>query len=229
MATISLVTGADGNLGRAVVAALKARGDTVIATALHAQALEAAFPGGDVQLLAGDLTQAEDARRVVEAALKAHGRIDALCHLAGGFAMGPAVHETADADWSHLFALNVDSLRHVAAAVVPAMRKAGRGTIVTVGANAAQRGGAGMGAYSAAKAVVQRLTESMAAELKNDDIRVNSVLPSILDTPQNRSAMPDANPADWVHPDDLAQVIAFLSSDASRAIYGAAIPVTGKV
>lgn len=229
MANVSLVTGADGNLGRAVVAALKARGDIVIATGLHEAALREAFASDDVQVLAGDLTQAAQAQRIVAAAIAAHGRIDVLCHLAGGFSMGPAVHETHDTDWDHLFALNVDSLRHVAASVVPAMQQAGGGAIVTVGANAAQRGGAGMGAYSAAKAVVQRLSESMAAELKDDDIRVNIVLPSILDTPQNRAAMPDANPADWVHPDDLAQVIAFLTSPASRAIRGAAIPVTGKV
>jgi NAD(P)-dependent dehydrogenase (short-subunit alcohol dehydrogenase family) len=98
---------------------------------------------------------------------------------------------------------------------------------VNIGAYSAQRGLANMGAYIAAKSAVIRLTESMAAELRTQNINVNCVLPTIIDTPENRADMPDADPANWVAPHDLAQVIAFLASDAARAVHGAALPVTG--
>jgi NAD(P)-dependent dehydrogenase (short-subunit alcohol dehydrogenase family) len=107
------------------------------------------------------------------------------------------------------------------------MISASGGKIVNVGAYAAQKGAAQMGAYIASKSAVIRLTETMAAELREKNINVNCVLPTIIDTPQNRAAMPDADPARWVAPADLARVIVFLSSDAARAIHGAALPVTG--
>ena len=103
----------------------------------------------------------------------------------------------------------------------------GGGKIVNVGAFAAQKGVADMGAYVASKSAVIRLTESMAAELRDKNINVNCVLPTIIDTPENRAAMPDADPRSWVAPADLATVIAFLASDAARAVHGAALPVTG--
>jgi NAD(P)-dependent dehydrogenase (short-subunit alcohol dehydrogenase family) len=117
----------------------------------------------------------------------------------------------------------------MARAVVPRMLGGGGGRIVNVAAYAAQKAGANTGAYSASKAVVVRLTEAMAAELREQRINVNCVLPTTLDTPANRQAMPDADPARWVAPDDLARIIVFLASPAARAIHGAAIPVTGLV
>jgi NAD(P)-dependent dehydrogenase (short-subunit alcohol dehydrogenase family) len=107
------------------------------------------------------------------------------------------------------------------------MHAAGGGKIVNVGAYAAQTGAAGMGAYVASKSAVIRLTETMAAELREKNINVNCVLPTILDTPENRAAMPKADPRRWVAPEDLARVIVFLASDDARAIHGAALPVTG--
>jgi NAD(P)-dependent dehydrogenase (short-subunit alcohol dehydrogenase family) len=121
----------------------------------------------------------------------------------------------------------VRTLRNTSRAIVPQMLRQGGGKIVNVGAYSAQRGLAHMGAYTAAKSEVLRLTEAMAAELRAKNINVNCVLPSILDTPQNRADMPEADPARWVSPHDLAQVIAFLASDAARAIHGAGVPVTG--
>jgi NAD(P)-dependent dehydrogenase (short-subunit alcohol dehydrogenase family) len=109
------------------------------------------------------------------------------------------------------------------------MLAAGGGRIVNVAAGAALRGGARMGAYAAAKSAVIRLTESMSAELKDRGINVNCVMPSIIDTPQNRAAMPDADASRWVAPEALAEVMLFLASDRARAIHGAAIPVTGLV
>lgn len=239
MSKVSIVTGADGNLGRAVARALQARGDRLVLSGRHGEALQQAFGAADfgiaeTALVAADLTTAEGAQAVAAAAEKRFGRVDVLCHLAGGFRMGSRVHATSEDDWAFLQRLNVDSLRHVAAAVVPAMlRVPGRseggaaGAIVTVGAFSALRGVAGMGAYCAAKAAVQRLSEAMAAELRQS-INVNCVLPSILDTPENRSAMPDADHGEWVALDALADVIAFLTSEGARAVRGVALPVTGR-
>jgi NAD(P)-dependent dehydrogenase (short-subunit alcohol dehydrogenase family) len=115
----------------------------------------------------------------------------------------------------------------IAQALVPHLVQQGGGSIVTVGATAAAKGAARMGAYGASKSALIRLTEAMAAELKDHRIRVNCVLPSIIDTPDNRAAMPESDASRWVAPQALAEVIAFLCSDAARAIHGAAIPVTG--
>ena len=145
----------------------------------------------------------------VQAALARFGRIDALCHLAGGFRMGEAVHETSDGDWDFLFDLNARSFVHVARAVVPRMLAQGGGRIVSVGAAAALKGVGQMGAYCASKAALIRLTEAMSAELREHGINVNCVLPSVIDTPENRAAMPDADPARWVAPAALADAIVF--------------------
>ena len=141
--------------------------------------------------------------------------------------MGQTVYETSDSAWDVMQDINVLTLRNTARAVVPQMLLQGGGKIVNVGAYSAQRGLAGMGAYIAAKSEVLRITEAMSAELRMKNINVNCVLPTILDTPQNRADMPDADPTRWVHPQDLARVIAFLASDAARAIHGAGVPVTG--
>jgi NAD(P)-dependent dehydrogenase (short-subunit alcohol dehydrogenase family) len=116
---------------------------------------------------------------------------------------------------------------HAVRAVVPRMIASGGGKVINVGAFAAQKGVAQMGAYTAAKAAVIRLTEAMAAELREKNINVNCVLPTIIDTPENRAAMPDADPRRWVAPEDLANAILFLASPGARAIHGAALPLTG--
>src|SRR6185295_6356350 len=162
----------------------------------------------------------------VRKALERFGRIDVLCNLAGGFRMGEAVHETTDATWNFLFDINVHTLLNAVRTVVPHMIERGGGKIVNVGAYAAQRGVARMGAYCAAKSAVIRLTEAMAAELREKNINVNCVLPTVIDTPENRAAMPAADPGRWIAPGDLANAILFLASDAARAIHGAALPVT---
>ena len=155
------------------------------------------------------------------------GRIDVLCNLAGGFRMGDAVHETAESTWDFLMDINARTLLNMAKSVVPHMLENGGGKIVNVGAFGAQRGAAKMGAYCAAKSSVIRLTEAMAAELREKNINVNCVLPTVIDTPENRAAMPDADPSRWVAPADLANVVVFLASDAAKAVHGAALPVTG--
>ena len=219
-----LITGASGNLGRAVAKAFSDLGARLILMDMRRGDLK----DSEKQLvLETNLLDAEGLRAAVAKALERFGRIDVLCNIAGGFRMGSPVHETKDADWDFLFGLNARSVLNTARAAVPAMLKAGGGKIVNIGAFAAQRGAANMGAYIASKSAVIRLTESMAAELREKNINVNCVLPTIIDTPENRAAMPNADPRKWVAPQDLAAVIVFLASDAARAIHGAAIPVTG--
>jgi NAD(P)-dependent dehydrogenase (short-subunit alcohol dehydrogenase family) len=224
-----VITGAAGNLGRAVAAAFASRGANLALLDRSEELLRRAYGSGDERrlLAAVDLLDAAQLAAVVERTLARYGRIDVLCNLAGGFRMGEAVHETTDATWDFLMDLNARTLLNTVRAIVPQMLAAGRGSIVNVGAAAALKGAARMGAYVAAKSAVIRLTEAMAAELRERNINVNCVLPTIIDTPENRAAMPDADPARWVAPADLANVIAFLASDAARAIHGAALPVTG--
>lgn len=225
-----LLTGAAGNLGRAVAAAFAAQGANLVLVDRQHAALAAAFgaeEGADRAYLAADLLVPDEAIAAAQAAVRRFGRIDVLCNLAGGFRMGEAVHETGTDTWDFLFDLNTRTVLHMARAVVPHMLAAGGGRVVNVGAFAARQGAARMGAYVASKSAVARLTESMAAELREHGINVNCVLPTIIDTPQNRQDMPDADPARWVAPADLASVVVFLASDAARAVHGAAVPVTG--
>ena len=205
-----MITGAAGNLGRAVSKAFADLGDQVVAVDLPTNLLDQAQVDATVQ-------------RTIQQFKK----IDVLCNIAGGFRMGAAVHETSDKDWNFLLDLNARTVLHTARAVVPHMISAGGGKIVNVGAYAAQKGSAQMGAYIASKGAVIRLTETMAAELRDKNINVNCVLPTIIDTPENRAAMPSVDPRHWVVPADLASVIVFLASDEARAIHGAAVPVAG--
>ena len=225
-----LVTGAAGALGRAVVAHFAARGAALALLDRDADALSALVrevPDIIALPLATNLLDASAVAQAVDQAAQRFGGISAAVHLAGGFTMGEAVHETAATTWQRMLDLNVNTMLASAAAVVPVMRRARRGSIVNVGAMSALRGVAKMGAYVASKSALMRLTESMSAELREDGINVNAVLPSIIDTPANRQLMPDADPRRWVAPAALAAVIGFLASDDARAVHGALIPVTG--
>src|SRR5438105_11547841 len=224
-----MITGAAGNLGRAVAKAFADLGANLALVDLRQEGLARAFDAQNVRqlLLPADLQRQEELNAAAGKAAQRFERIDVLCNLAGGFRMGAPVHETSDADWNFLFDLNARSVLHAARAVVPHMLEAGGGKIVNVGAYAAQKGAARMGAYVASKSAVIRVTETMAAELREKNINVNCVLPTIIDTPENRAAMPDAAPRRWVRPRDLAAAIVFLASEGARAIHGAALPVTG--
>lgn len=225
-----LVTGAGGNLGRALAQLFAQRGARLVLLERDGAHLRQVY-GGDNErqlLLQADLLVQGQVDAAVSAAQERFGGIDVLCNIAGGFRMGPPVHETPDADWDFLFGLNAKSVVHAVRAVVPGMMASGGGRIVNVAANSALKGVAGMAAYCASKDAVIRITEAMAAELKDKGINVNCVLPGVIDTPENRAAMPDADPGRWVSPDALAEVIAFLASAGARAINGAAIPVVGR-
>ncbi len=222
-----LITGAAGNLGRAVAGAFASEGVSLILMDHHEEHLRSVH-GSEADGKRFALADLRDAQSVARA-LAAETRIDILCNIAGGFRMGQPVHETADETWDLMLGLNAKSVINCARAVVPGMLAAGRGKIVNVAALAGLSGKANMGAYSASKSAVIRLTESMSAELRDKGINVNCILPSIIDTPQNRADMPKADPRRWVAPEALADVVLFLASDAARAIHGAAIPISGLV
>jgi NAD(P)-dependent dehydrogenase (short-subunit alcohol dehydrogenase family) len=227
----AIVTGAGGNLGRAVARRLAAEGASVAVfdrNQVRGAALIAKLAGDHIAVPV-DLMDPASVENGVRSVTDEFGGIDILCAAAGGFDMGPPVHETPAEVWTKMHDLNVGTLLPILAAVTPGMIERGRGRIVTVGANAAKSGVAGMGPYIAAKSAVMRITECASAELKDQGINVNCVLPSIIDTPENRAAMPKADPAKWVTPESLAGVVAFLSSDEAADIHGVLLQATGKV
>lgn len=220
---IIAVTGAAGVLGRAVVAALDAAGAVVVAIDVNT----CAAPGARLTISGVDLSEKEAAARAVDWILKDLGRLDGLVNLAGGFAWETVLEGRLET-WQNLFNINLATALVMSQAAAHALISS-KGAIVNVGAAAATRAALGMGAYAASKAGVARLTEAFAEELKDQDVRVNAVLPSILDTPANRADMGDADAHRWVKPEALAEVIVFLLSDAADAITGATLPVTGRV
>ncbi len=226
---IVVVTGAAGALGQGVFAYFAGQGASVVALDYSEDLLDSAFPDKEEQhrYLSVDLTSAESCASVFQTVVSDLGRIDVLCNVAGGFMMGESVHETTDKTWDFLMNLNARSIVNTAQAVVPQMISQGGGKIVNVAAGAATRGMAQMGAYTASKAAVMRLTEAMAAELREQNINVNAIMPSMIDTPRNREDMPDADYSKWVPPEQLASVIGFLASDAAAAVHGASVPVDG--
>jgi NAD(P)-dependent dehydrogenase (short-subunit alcohol dehydrogenase family) len=229
---VALVAGAGGNLGSAVANAFRAAGARTVLVERDAQRLRQVFQdllGSPDHVLAGgvDLMAPGGLDAVVAQAVERFGRIDILVNAVGGFRAGRPMHETPMETWDLLLDLNLRTTLVAAWAVVPAMLAQRYGKIVTVAARAALAGAANMAAYSASKAAVVRLTESLAAELKGDGINVNCVLPGTLDTAQNREDRPDADFSTWVPLEALADVILFLTSDAARAVHGAAMPVYG--
>ncbi len=220
-----IVTGGLGALGRGVGIALTERGATV---ALVDRSAQTEVDG--VALVAGgvDLSDGASAASAFSKIESAFGGIDALVNVAGGFAWETLGDGSVDT-WDRLYAMNLRTAVIASHEALPYLLREPAARIVNVGALAAQRAGLGMGAYAASKAGVARLTEALAEELKDRNVNVNAVLPSILDTPANRADMPDAEVSRWVSIDALAAVIAFLLSDDARAITGASLPVAGRV
>jgi NAD(P)-dependent dehydrogenase (short-subunit alcohol dehydrogenase family) len=222
---VIVITGALGALGRVVTEAALGRGARA-AGIDHAPSQQAATPNR-IELGGVDLSDAEAAKNAVDAAAGHFGKIDALVNIAGGFTF----ETIADGDiksWQRMYALNVLTALNASRAAVPHLAASTAGRIVNIGAIGAIQAGAGMGPYAASKAGVHRLTEALAAEHKGR-ITVNAVLPSIIDTTANRASMPNADFSKWVKPEELAEVILFLVSDAASAVTGALIPVAGRV
>ncbi|MBK1618972.1 3-oxoacyl-ACP reductase [Lamprobacter modestohalophilus] len=229
---VALVTGAAGNLGQALCAALVSEGARIAMLDISSEGLvkaRSALPdGAEIELFPTDLLASKDVERTISAVKGRFGRIDILANVAGGFAMGPPLHETDDATWDRMLDLNLRSVFHCCRAVVPVMLEQGQGSIVNVSARAALAAKGHMGPYCAAKAGVVALTEALAQEHKQGGIRVNAILPGTVDTPENRAAMPDQDHSRWVPPAALADVMVFLASDAARCVTGAAVPVYGR-
>ena len=222
---VIVVTGASGALGRVVVTSALAQGARV-AGVDHTASQVTATPDR-IELGGVDLTDAAQAKKAIDAAASHFGRLDALINIAGGFAF-ETVAEGDAKTWQRMYALNVATALNASRAALSHLASASAGRIVNIGAMAALQAGAGMGAYASSKAGVHRLTEALAAEWKGK-ITVNAVLPSIIDTAANRASMPTADFAKWVTPQELAEVILFLASDAASAVTGALIPVSGRV
>ncbi len=214
-----VVTGAAGTLGQAVAAKATEYGARVTGLDIvEGNSLAHTEAYHRLDLLDREATRA---------LFRELGRVDALCNVAGGFAMGDAAADPDSRQWEQMFRLNVDTMRNATMGAVPLMQDQGRGAIVNIGALGALTGQGSMSAYCCAKSSVMKLTESLSDELRGQGINVNAVLPSIIDTPPNREGMPDADPAQWVAPEQLAEVICFLASARAAAIHGALLPVRG--
>ena len=224
-AKVIIVTGASGALGRVVAETAMARGARV--AGLDHAGSQVPATANRIEFGGVDLSNATEAGKAIDAVVAHFGRLDALVNIAGGFAF-EAVAEGDPRTWQRMYALNVLTALNSSRAAIPHLATSASARIVNIGAIGALQAGAGMGAYAASKAGVHRLTEALAAEWKGK-IAVNAVLPSIIDTAANRASMPKADFSKWVTPQELAEVILFLISDAASAVTGALLPVSGRV
>jgi NAD(P)-dependent dehydrogenase (short-subunit alcohol dehydrogenase family) len=222
---VVVVTGASGALGKVVAAAALAQGARV-AGVDHAAA-ELPATATRIELGGVDLSDAAQAETAIDTVAAHFGRIDVLINIAGAFSF-EAIAEGDVKTWQRMYMLNVLTALNASRSAIRHLSAAPSGRIVNIGAIGGLQAGAGMGPYAASKAGVHRLTEALAAEWKGK-LTVNAVLPSIIDTPANRTAMPKADFGKWVTPEELANVILFLASDAASAVTGALIPVSGRV
>jgi NAD(P)-dependent dehydrogenase (short-subunit alcohol dehydrogenase family) len=229
-----LVTGASGGLGPAVVQAFLADGWRVVAAARAAGPAPSAAPvavptGGRLEQMAVDLAEPADvAVAVGMAAGDPAAPLRALVNLVGGYAGGGRVHETPVEELERLLALNMRPTWLVTQAVLPHLTAGGGGAVVCVAARAALVPRPGVAGYAAAKAAVLAFAQAVAVEYKRDGVRCNAVLPSLIDTPANRAALPDADHTSWVPPQQVAEVIRFLCGEQSAPTSGAAVPVYGR-
>lgn len=230
---VIVITGATGNLGKATAEVFHRLGAKTALVDRSSERLQRHFPqyvnsanhhlAGDV-----DVANAESINKAIDEAIRRFGRIDALVNTVGGFRGGKRVDQDDLDDWDFLMDINLRTALVCSRAVIPHLIKQGSGRIINVASRAALAGSGLFGAYSASKAAVLRLTESLSEELKEFGINVNCVLPGTIDTPQNRTSMPSSDFSKWVSPSAVSEVIAFLTSDAASGVTGAAIPVYGR-
>lgn len=229
---VALITGGTGGLGRAVTLAFLHEGASVIASYIkkeEADALrDAVGPHAHLELLPLDATDEAACRALVDGITARHGRLDILVNTIGGYAAGKPVWETDASTCNLMLMLNFHAGYNLARAGVPAMLRQKSGAIVNIAAKAAFDHAAGASAYAASKSAALALFDCLAQETKGTGVRVNSVLPSIIDTEPNRKAMPQADFSRWPRPEEIAQVILFLCSPQAKVVHGAAIPVYGE-
>lgn len=229
---VALITGGTGGLGRAVTLAFLHEGASVVATYIkkdEAEALkDSVGPSAKLEILPLDATDESASRALVDGITARHGRLDILVNTIGGYAGGKTLWETDPKTYQLMMTLNAHAGFNMAHTVVPAMLKQKSGAIVNIASKAAFDHAAGASAYAASKAAALALFDSLAQDVKGSGVRVNSILPSIIDTEPNRKAMPDADFSKWPKPEEIAQIILFLCSDAAKIVHGAAIPVYGE-
>ncbi len=229
---IALITGGTGGLGRAVTLSFLHEGASVIATYIkkdEADALrDAVGPNAHLELLPLDATDETACRALVDGIIARYGRLDILVNAIGGYAGGQALWETDPKTYQLMLTLNLHAGYNLARALVPAMLRQKSGAIVNIASKAAFDHAAGAAAYAASKSAALALFDCLAQDVKGKGVRVNSVLPSIIDTEANRHAMPDADFSKWPKPEEIARVILFLCSDEAKVVHGAAVPVYGE-
>lgn len=221
---VALITGASGALGEAVVEAFLLRGATVVGVARSMEKSRRER----LHHVAADLTQTEGVEAAVEEAFGLAGRIDVLVHVMGAFAGGTPVAETGEDTWDGMMSLNLRAAFLVARAVLPHMIKARYGRIVAVGSRVGVEPVAGLSAYGVSKAGLNSLIQTIAKEVRDQGITANVVMPSTIDTPANRKAMPKADFSSWVQPASIAEQIVSLASESAGDVSGALIPVYGR-
>lgn len=230
---VAIITGGTGALGQAVTLQFLQLG-ACCAVPFRREperdALVAAAGAAAERLFTrrADLLDDREREAFLATTLERFGGIDILLNLAGGYAGGQPVAETDTATFDRMLDVNLRTVFLMCRAVIPHLVRRGGGKIVSVSARAALHGAAGLGAYAVSKAGIITLTQTMAEELRDSNVQVNCILPSIIDTPANRLAMPDADHSRWVSPAEIARVLAFLASDASGVVSGAAVPVYGR-
>ncbi len=228
---VILITGATGALGQATAKIFYGSNANLILTGRDPSKLDQfadKFSSTRYIALPCDLTNEYEAERLIQQTLEHFGQIDCLLNLAGGFSMGPQVHELSAEDFDAMFQMNFVSTLNTCKRVIPQMIQQDSGRIVNVSARAATEGKGKMAPYCISKRAVVTLTESLAAEHKNDDININCILPGTIDTATNRADMPNADHASWVPPEDIANTMLYLSSDLANSVNGAIVPVYGK-
>jgi NAD(P)-dependent dehydrogenase (short-subunit alcohol dehydrogenase family) len=223
-----LITGATGAVGAAMVDVMLEAGWHVVATWVVPEERERMQEPEGLELVQADLLQESDVSDAVTRAAFGPGGLRAVVNLVGGYAAGAPLHETALEDFEKLFRLNLRPTFLVTRAAVPFMLDAGGGSIVCVSARAAVQPFGGAVGYVSSKAAVLAFAQAVAADYRDRGVRCNAVLPSVVDTPANRKAQPDADHSRWVAPVEIARVIRFLCSDESAPVSGAAIPVYGR-
>jgi NAD(P)-dependent dehydrogenase (short-subunit alcohol dehydrogenase family) len=229
---VVLVAGGTGGLGTAVSRAFLREGSQVTVTYRNQSEFdrfrnENGVTSSTLQGLSVDMTDERECADLISSVLAEHGRIDCVINTVGAYAGGSALWETESDIFDRMLSLNLRATFLLVRACVPHMCQAGHGSIVIVTAKAALDHAAGAGAYVASKAGATAMVESLAADLRGTGVRINSILPSIIDTEANRKMMPDSDFTKWPKADDLAETVLFLASDVSRAVHGASIPTFG--
>jgi NAD(P)-dependent dehydrogenase (short-subunit alcohol dehydrogenase family) len=217
---VVLITGASGALGQTVVPSFVSTGALVIAADRHPLSIQVE----DCRHMKADVTDEVDVRRLVDEVIRTAGRIDALINLVGGFAVGRVVESDASL-WHRMLTMNLTAAFLLSKAVLPHMMERRTGRIVHVAARAALEPFPGAAAYIVSKSGLVALIRALSLELAGSGVTVNGVLPATIDTPANRSNMPDADPAKWARPESIARTLIFLASKEASQINGALIPI----